>query len=72
MRVLLNLGADPEAEDRKGRCPGQSWLRQVSHRARADIRSYLDGAIAQRHARCPEGMSDEEDDDEEEEEEEEE
>lgn len=48
--VLLDLNADPEIKDRKGRCPGQSWLRQVSQRARADIRSYLEAATARRNA----------------------
>lgn len=65
--MLLELNADPEAKDRKGRCPGQSWLRQVSQRARADIRSYLEGAIAKRNAAAnssPEDSDDEEDDDE--------
>lgn len=50
--VLLELDADPEAEDRKGRCPGQTWLRQVSQRARADIRKSLEAAVA-RHAAGP-------------------
>lgn len=46
--VLLDLNADPEATDRKGRVAGLSFLRQVSKRARADIRSMLTAAIAGR------------------------
>lgn len=48
--VLLSLNADPEAKDKKGRIPGQSWLRQVSQRARADIGKYLKEAIERRNA----------------------
>lgn len=46
--VLLDLNADPEATDRKGRTPGQSFLRQVSKRARADIRASLEAAVQRR------------------------
>eukprot|EP00903_Cladosiphon_okamuranus_P010480 g9915.t2 len=48
--VLLDLNADPEAEDRKGRVAGQSFLRQVTRRARADIRASLAAAVEKRHA----------------------
>lgn len=50
--VLLELNADPEAKDRKGHCPGHSWLRQVSKRARADILSALEAAIDRRNAQA--------------------
>lgn len=46
--VLLELNADPKAEDRKGRNPGQSWLKQVSKRARADIARALEAAVDRR------------------------
>lgn len=48
--VLLDLNADPEAEDRKRRVAGQSFLRQVTRRARADIRAYLAAAVEKRLA----------------------
>lgn len=43
--VLLDLNADPEATDRKGRVAGQSFLRQVTRRAKADIRASLAAAV---------------------------
>lgn len=49
MAVLLELNADPEAKDRKGREAGQSFLRQVSKRARADIRASLAAAVVRRN-----------------------
>ncbi|CAN0302416.1 unnamed protein product, partial [Ectocarpus sp. 12 AP-2014] len=48
--VLLDLNADPEATDRKGRVAGQSFLRQVTRRARADIRASLAAAVERIHA----------------------
>ncbi|CAB1097677.1 unnamed protein product [Ectocarpus sp. CCAP 1310/34] len=48
--VLLELNADPEATDRKGRVAGQSFLRQVTRRARADIRASLAAAVERIHA----------------------
>lgn len=48
--ILLELNADPEAADRKGRVAGQSFLRQVSKRARADIREMLAAAVERRHS----------------------
>lgn len=48
--VLLDLDADPDAEDRKGRVAGQSFLRQVTRRARADIRASLAAAVEKRLA----------------------
>ncbi|CAM9785723.1 unnamed protein product [Ectocarpus fasciculatus] len=48
--VLLALNADPEATDRKGRVAGQSFLRQVTRRARADIRASLAAAVERIHA----------------------
>ncbi|CAM9247899.1 unnamed protein product [Scytosiphon promiscuus] len=48
--VLLDLNADPEATDRKGRVAGQSFLRQVTRRARADIRASLADAVERLHA----------------------
>lgn len=48
--VLLDLNADPEATDRKGRVAGQSFLRQVTRRAKADIRASLAAAVERLNA----------------------